>query len=74
MLTISLTKIFTEGTLSFDAGSSGVEHKGMMGCCSGWGFLGIGMVFWIIILFLLVGLLVYMVERISRPDTSSEGS
>ena len=72
MITISLTKIFAGSTLSFDAGSTGVEHEGMMGCCGGWGFMGFGMVFWIIILFLLVGLLVYVVERISRPGASSE--
>lgn len=72
MITIGLAGIFASGTLSFDAGSTGVEHEGMMGCCGGWGFMGFGMVFWIIILFLLVGLLVYVVERISRPSTSSE--
>ena len=72
MITIGLAGIITGNTLSLDAGSTGVEHEGMMGCCGGWGFMGFGMVFWIIILFLLVGLLVYVVERISRPGISSE--
>ena len=72
MITLGLAGIITGNTLSLDAGSPGVEHEGMMGCCGGWGFMGFGIVFWIIILFLLVGLLVYVVERISRPGASSE--
>ena len=67
----SLLGLFSTA-LSFDAGT-GAEHEGMMGgCCGGWGWMGIGVIFWILMIIVVVAVVVYIVDRISSTHRSDE--
>ncbi|MCE4614378.1 MAG: hypothetical protein F7B60_02440 [Desulfurococcales archaeon] len=58
--------------LSFDAGAAG-DHEGMMGgCCGGWGWMGVGVLFWFLAIIVVVAVVVYLVDRISRMHRSDD--
>ncbi|MCE4605763.1 MAG: hypothetical protein F7B59_00310, partial [Desulfurococcales archaeon] len=58
--------------MSFDA-EAGAEHEGRMdGCCGGWGWMGIGVVFWILMIIAVVAVVVYIVDRISSTHRPGE--
>lgn len=43
------------------------DTEGMGGCCGGWGFMGLGWLFWFIILILIIVLVIALVSRTTAP-------
>ncbi|MEB3755893.1 MAG: hypothetical protein GSR79_03430 [Desulfurococcales archaeon] len=67
----SLLGLFSTA-LSFNTGP-GAEHEGMMGgCCGGWGWMGIGILFWFLMIIVVVAVVVFLVDRVSRTHRSGE--